>query len=184
MSKAFTKEDQDLEDDFEEPSAPVGPGGRNYMTPTGVKLFQDELRELKTKTRPELTNVIAWAAGNGDRSENGDYIYGKKKLREIDRRIRFLSKRLESVEIVDPLKIESDQILVGATVTIRDEDDNEKTYAIVGVDEVDAAAGRISWLSPVGAALLKARVGDWVRYQSPKGPREIEIIEIRYIQIY
>jgi len=184
MSKAFTKEtdaDEDLDD--VEDSAPAAPSGKNYMTPAGAKRLQDELRELRYKIRPEVTQTVAWAAGNGDRSENGDYIYGKKRLREIDKRIRFLSKRLDAVEVVDPLKVNSDQILFGATVTIRDEDDREKTYSIVGIDETDISKGRISWISPLAAALFKAREGDVVTFRSPKGPQEIEIVRITYVEL-
>lgn len=184
MSKAFTKENDDIEDlDDVEEAAPPTPSGKNYMTPAGAKRLQDELRELRYKTRPEVTQTVAWAAGNGDRSENGDYIYGKKRLREIDKRIRFLSKRLDAVEVVDPLKVNSDQVLFGATVTIRDEDDREKTYSIVGIDETDISKGRISWISPLASALFKARVGDVVTFRSPKGPQEIEIVTIRYIEL-
>jgi transcription elongation factor GreB len=184
MSKAFTKE-HDTEDDLDEDDlpAPVTPTGKNYMTPAGAKKLQDELRELRYKIRPEVTQTVAWAAGNGDRSENGDYLYGKKRLREIDRRIRFLSKRLDIVEIVDPLKVNSDQVLFGATVTIRDEEDREKTYSIVGIDETDLSQGRISWISPLASALFKAREGDIVTFRSPKGPQEIEIVGIRYVEL-
>jgi len=182
MSKAFTKEtDDDLDDDTD--VAPVTPSGKNYMTPAGAKRLQDELRELRYKVRPEVTQTVAWAAGNGDRSENGDYIYGKKRLREIDRRIRFLSKRLDACEVVDPLKVNAEQVLFGATVTIRDEEDRERTYSIVGIDETDIAQGRISWISPLASALFKAREGDVVTFRSPKGPQEIEIISIRYIEL-
>ena len=186
MSKAFTREnDGDDEDEGTPETGRFGlpPGAKNYITPAGVKRLQDELRELKTKTRPELTDVIAWAASNGDRSENGDYIYGKRKLREIDRRIRFLAKRLEIAEVVDPTTVKADHVLFGATVTIRDEDDVEKTYSIVGVDEVDIDKGRISWVSPLASALFKARVDDFVTFKSPKGVREIEIIAIDYREI-
>lgn len=181
MSKAFTKETDDEEDDI--PAVPVTPSGKNYMTPAGAKRLQEELRELRYKIRPEVTQTVAWAAGNGDRSENGDYLYGKKRLREIDRRIRFLSKRLDAVEVVDPLKVRSDQVLFGATVTIRDEDDREKTYSIVGIDETDVTQGRISWISPLANALFKARVGDIVTFRSPKGPQEIEIIALDYREL-
>ena len=185
MSKAFTKEPEgDVEDDEEEDSGPQLPRGtKNYMTPGGVKRMQEELHHLKTKERPEVTAVVSWAAGNGDRSENGDYIYGKKRLREIDRRIRFLSKRLDNVEIVDPLKVEGDQVRFGATVTFRDEDGVEKTYSIVGIDEADVERGRISWISPIANALFKARIGDYVTFKSPKGLRELEILDIKYVEL-
>lgn len=185
MSKAFTREsDTDLDDDENEKEdaawAGLPKGAKNYMTPAGAKKIQEELRELKTKTRPALTEVIAWAAGNGDRSENGDYIYGKKKLREIDKRIRFLAKRLDIVDIVDPLQVKSEVVLFGATVTIRDEDDSEKTYSIVGVDEVEVEKGKISWCCPLANALFKAQEGDFVSFKSPKGVREIEVLKIIY----
>ena len=186
MSKAFTRENDDEDDDDAAPEtgrSGLPPGAKNYITVHGVKRMQDELRELKTKTRPELTEVIAWAASNGDRSENGDYIYGKRKLREIDRRIRFLAKRLDIAEVVDPTKITADHVLFGATVKIRDEDDSEKTYTIVGVDEVDIERGRISWVCPLASALFKAKVNDFVTFKSPKGVREIEIIAIEYLAI-
>lgn len=124
--------------------------------------------------------MVAWAAGNGDRSENADYTYGKRRLREIDRRIHFLTKRLEIAEIVDPCAMSSDQLRFGATVTIRNEDDTVKTYSIVGVDEIDVAKGHVSWISPLAKALLGKRKGDWATVQTPKGPRDVEIIEIRY----
>ena len=162
---------------------PPTPGGKNYITPCGAKKLQDEYKRLRYTERPELTKVIAWAAGNGDRSENGDYIYGKKRLREIDKRLRFLGKRIDSMEVVDPLTIKSDQVLFGATVDIADEDDNKKTYYIVGVDETDAAKGKISWISPLANALFKSKVGDVVTFRSPKGPREIEILAIKYVTI-
>lgn len=182
MSKAFTKErdsDDDLDDETDlTPKIPQG--GKNYITPGGAARLKDEYRELKFKERPEITKVVAWAAGNGDRSENGDYLYGKKRMREIDRRLRFLSKRIDSMEIVDPSKINSDQVLFGATVTIRDEDDIEKTYSIVGVDETDLEKGYISWISPLASALFKNRVGDIVTFRTPKGVRDVEILSIVY----
>jgi transcription elongation factor GreB len=181
MNKAFTREDDEAEDDEVQP-APVF-SGRNYMTPAGAKRMQDELWDLKHRQRPEVTNVVAWAAGNGDRSENGDYLYGKKKLREIDRRIRFLSKRLQSVEVVDPVQIVADEVRFGATVTIRDEDDRERTYSIVGVDEIALEKGRISWQSPLGAALLNRREGDIFTFSSPKGLQEIEVVRIVYLPL-
>ena len=182
MNKAFTKE-SDLDEDDEFDSAPPIKG-KNYLTPAGSKRMLAELKDLKHRQRPELTKVIEWAAGNGDRSENGDYTYGKKKLREIDRRLRFLNKRLESAEVVDPLvHLGEKQIYFGATVTIRNEDDKEKIYSIVGVDEIDVAAGRISWLSPIGAALLRATEGEVIIFRSPKGPQEIEIVSVEYKEL-
>lgn len=181
MSKAFTKEDdldREIELDDEGPKIPAG--GKNYMTPAGAKRLQEELRDLRVRERPEITQTVAWAAGNGDRSENGDYLYGKKRLREIDRRIRFLTKRLESAEIVDPAAVKSDQVLFGATVTVSDEEGIEKIYSIVGIDEIDASKGLISWASPLATALFKSRIGDVVIFRSPRGIRELEVLEIRY----
>jgi transcription elongation factor GreB len=180
MSKAFTKEGDGSDDDVESEGPVVPVGVKNYITPAGARKLQEELKHLVFKERPEVTQVVSWAAGNGDRSENGDYIYGKKRLREIDRRIRFLNKRLESVEVVDPLKVKCDQVRFGATVTIRDEDDNEKTYSIVGIDETDLSRGRISWISPLANALLKAHEGDYVTFRSPKGVQNIEVVRIEY----
>ena len=185
MSKAFKSGDgdgADLDDDI--PEVPAVPGGKNYMTPNGFKRMQQELYELKTKTRPEITQVVAWAAGNGDRSENGDYIYGKKRLREIDKRMRFLAKRLDAAEVIDPLKVkQKDQVLFGATVTIRNEEDETKTYTIVGIDEADLSKRRISWISPLASAILKAKVGDVVQFRSPKGVQEVEIESVEYNEV-
>ncbi|MBN8548321.1 MAG: transcription elongation factor GreB [Deltaproteobacteria bacterium] len=181
MSKAFTKEqDADLDDDADIPAPQIPVGAKNYMTPAGARRMQEELRELLHKIRPEVVQTVSWAAGNGDRSENGDYIYGKKRLREIDRRVRFLSKRLDNCEVVDPLLVACDQVRFGATVTICDEEDRKKTYAIVGVDEADAGKGRISWASPLANALMKAREGDVVMFRSPRGIQEIEVVKIEY----
>ena len=160
------------------------PGGKNYMTPAGFRRMQQELYELQTKTRPEVTQVVSWAAGNGDRSENGDYIYGKKRLREIDKRIRFLAKRIDAAAVIDPLKVpKKDQVLFGATVTIRNEDDELKTYSIVGIDEADLSKRRISWISPLASALLKAKVGDLIQFNSPKGQQEVEVESIEYLEL-
>ena len=180
MSKAFVRESE--EDDDEQPAGPSVPAGiRNYMTTTGYARLQSELEQLVKSERPALVQTVSWAAGNGDRSENGDYIYGKKRLREIDRRIRYLMKRLESAVVVDPaLQENCEQVFFGATVTIADPDGAEAGYQIVGVDEADAAAGCISWLSPLARALIKARLGDTVRFESPAGIREIEVVAIRY----
>lgn len=156
---------------------------KNYITPSGFSRLQDEFRHLKQKERPEIVDVVAWAAGNGDRSENGDYIYGKKRLREIDRRLRFLASRLDAAEVVDPTKVRSDQVLFGATVTVLCEDDSEKTYSIVGADEYDPDAGKISWLSPLAKALFKAREGDLISFNSPQGERDIEVLSICYKEI-
>jgi transcription elongation factor GreB len=181
MSKAFTKE-TDQEDDDLDTGAPALPAGtKNYMTRDGHRQMREEFERLVKVDRPELVKVVSWAAGNGDRSENGDYIYGKKKLREIDKRIRFLTKRLENAVVVDPTEQENvEQVFFGATVCICDGDGTEATYQIVGIDEANVSVGRISWISPLAKALMKAREGDLVRFQSPAGLREIEIVEIRY----
>ena len=185
MSKAFTKEPDnldDLDDEIEE-APPIPQGQKNYITPHGAKRLQDEYKQLKFKERPEVTKTVAWAAGNGDRSENADYTYGKKRLREIDRRLRFLGKRIDSMEVVDPLLIKSEQVLFGATVTFLDEDDVEKTYSIVGVDEADLSKGYISWISPVASALFKSKVGDTVTFRTPKGLKEVEVQKIIYKEL-
>ena len=179
MNKAFTKEPE--ADDAGTPvEGGLAAGEKNYMTPGGAKKLQDELRQLVHVERPKVTETVAWAAGNGDRSENADYQYGKRRLREIDRRVRFLTKRLDALVVVDPTQQNAEQIFFGATVRIRTEDDAEKSYSIVGIDEVDAAVGKISWKSPLGAALLNARVGDIVTFRSPRGVQEVEVIEVDY----
>lgn len=185
MSKAFTKEDdsRELDEDLEKEGPQLPVGVRNYMTPQGAEKMRAELKDLLNRVRPELTQVVQWAAANGDRSENADYIYGKRRLREIDRRIRFLSKRLENAEIIDPTTVQADSVRFGATVRVRLEDGSEKTYSIVGIDEIDAKTGKISWLSPLGSTLLKAKEGDSLTFRSPKGEQEIEIISIQYIEI-
>ncbi|NMG44045.1 transcription elongation factor GreB [Aromatoleum toluvorans] len=186
MSKAFTKEGEGQDEDDDVPvSVRLPPGSKNYMTRRGYDALRVELDQLVRVERPKLVETVAWAASNGDRSENGDYIYGKKRLREIDRRIRFLIKRIESAEVVDPERQQGmEQVFFGATVTVLDVEDEsgegEQTWQIVGVDEADATSGRISWISPLARALMKAREGDIVRFQSPAGPREIEVVEIRY----
>jgi transcription elongation factor GreB len=157
------------------------PSGKNYITPEGLERLKAERHYLWTTDRPEIVRVVEWAAGNGDRSENGDYIYGKKRLREIDRRLRFLDKRMAIAEAVDPRRqTRRDQIFFGATVTYVREDDSEETVTIVGVDEIDSAPGRISWVSPVARALLKARVGDTVTLRNPTGIERIEVLRIDY----
>ncbi len=184
MSKAFTREkDGDTEDDDIEPALQIPRGQKNYITPAGALKLQAEYKQLKFKERPEVTKTVAWAASNGDRSENADYTYGKKRLREIDRRLRFLSKRIDAMEIVDPLKINSDQVLFGATVRMLQEDDIEKVYSIVGIDETDLSKGYVSWISPIATALFKAKVGDVITFRSPKGLKEIEILEITYKEL-
>ncbi|MFN3545279.1 MAG: transcription elongation factor GreB [Thiobacillus sp.] len=185
MNKAFVKESDAPEADEDDVAAPALPvGAKNYMTPAGYARLNAEFNELWTVERPKLVETIAWAASNGDRSENGDYIYGKKRLREVDRRIRFLSKRLEHAEVVDPASREAtDQVFFGATVTVAHPDGTEATYSIVGIDEADAARGRIAWISPMARALLKAREGDTVTVQTPEGRREVEIVEVRYVAL-
>jgi transcription elongation factor GreB len=154
---------------------------KNYMTPQGHQRLTDELRQLLRIERPKVVEVVSWAAGNGDRSENGDYIYGKKRLREIDRRIRFLTKRLEIAEVVDPARqVRRDQVFFGATVTYACEDGAENTITIVGADEADTEQGQVTWVSPIARVLRLAREGDLVRLATPVGVEEIEVIEIRY----
>ncbi len=183
MSKAFVKE-TDADDDTELPDddiAAIPAGVKNYMTPQGYRRMQDERRRLAREERPKVVEIVSWAAGNGDRSENGDYLYGKKRLREIDRRIRFLTKRLESAELVDPSRqARHDQVFFGATVTYANQHGAEKTVTIVGIDESDLDQGRVSWISPIARALLKAREGDVVELRTPAGIEQIEVIEIRY----
>ena len=181
MSKAFVKESDD-EPELPPDEVPAIPAGvKNYMTPGGHRRMQEELRRLLREERPKTVEVVAWAAGNGDRSENGDYLYGKKRLREIDRRIRFLSKRLESAELVDPSRqTRRDQVFFGASVTYANEAGAEKTVTIVGIDEADVDRGRVSWISPIARALLKAHEGDAVEVRTPVGTERIEIVEIRY----
>ncbi len=189
MNKAFTREnDADVEEDDVPDGAPALPSGtRNYMTPGGFARLKDELDELLSRQRPELVATIAWAAGNGDRSETGDYISGKKRLREIDRRIRFLVKRLDRAEVVDPQAQRSDEeqdrVYFGATVTISDARGEERTVSIVGVDEIDTARGYVSWVSPIARALIKAREGDTVTLQTPGGFEALEIVAVRYLPL-
>lgn len=183
MSKAFTRENEPDEDTLE-PVPQLPAGVKNYITPQGYRALQDELDKLWKVERPALVKTITWAASNGDRSENGDYIYGKKRLREIDRRVRFLRKRIESSEVVDPARRAGcDQVFFGATVTVCDADGIENTYSIVGVDEADAAGGRISWVSPLARALLKLREGEVALLQTPAGTSELEVISIVYCQL-
>ncbi len=180
MSKAFTREsDASDDDDIQLPALPAG--GKNYITPAGYARLRAELKELIERERPQVVEVVHWAASNGDRSENGDYLYGKKRLREIDRRIRFLTKRLEIAEITDPsVHHGSDQVFFGATVTYADGAGQERTVTIVGIDEADSAQGQVSWISPVARTLLKARVGDVLRLVTPAGVEEIEVLDVRY----
>ena len=184
MNKAFIREADEDEDEELASSPSLPQGGRNYITPAGHARIREELDHLLRTERPTVVEIVHWAASNGDRSENGDYIYGKKRLREIDRRIRFLTRRLDLAEIVDPARQQNvDQVFFGATVTLADEQGVEQTYQIVGVDETDFARGRISWISPLARALLKSREGDLVRFQSPSGWREIEVLSIEYVTI-
>ncbi len=184
MNKAFVREGDGDDDEELEPALKLPAGTRNYITPAGHARLKDELEHLVKRERPQVVEVVAWAASNGDRSENGDYIYGKRRLREIDRRIRFLTKRLELAEVVDPLRQgDNDQVFFGARITVAEADGLENTYTIVGVDEADVARGRISWISPLARALIKSREGDTVRFQSPVGIREIDIVEVVYAAI-
>jgi transcription elongation factor GreB len=182
MSKAFTRE-SDSEDDEEGGGLPPLPaGGKNYMTPQGYARLRAELLQLIDDERPKVVEVVHWAASNGDRSENGDYLYGKKRLREIDRRIRFLTKRLEAAEVTDPsVHHGADQVFFGATVTYAEEDTGvERTVTILGIDEADSAQGQVSWISPIARALLKAREGEVVRLVTPSGAKEVEILKVEY----
>lgn len=183
MSKAFTRDGDENNTEVDTEVDASVPGGKNYITPAGAERLRAELKKLRYEERPEVTKVVSWAAGNGDRSENGDYLYGKKRLREIDKRMRFLAKRLEAAEVVDPLAIQVEYVQFGATVTLRFEDDSEKIYSIVGVDEVDVNRGRISWMSPLARALLKAKAGDYVTFHSPKGEQEVEVLAVVYKEL-
>lgn len=182
MSKAFTKEtDRDDEDEADDSADALPPGTRNYITPAGLQALQDEVKQLLKVERPKVVEIVSWAAGNGDRSENGDYLYGKKRLREIDRRVRFLTKRIEKAEVVDPaLQKNRDRVFFGATVTYETGAGDTRTVRIVGIDEADVDAGKISWISPVARALLKAEEGDTVEVATPAGRETLEVIEIRY----
>jgi transcription elongation factor GreB len=180
MSKAFTKED----DEYTEPERPdlVLPSTKNYMTPVGFSMLQTELRDLVGNVRPEIVKVVSWAASNGDRSENGDYIYGKKRLREIDRRIRYVTKRLESAEIVDPkLQVGLTQVFFGATVQYINENGESHSVKIVGLDEADINAGKISWVSPLAKTLLKARVGDSLTLRVGDRESNLTVTNISYV---
>jgi len=182
MSKAFVKEDSgDDDDELEAGLPPLPAGAKNYITPAGYQRIKDELLQLIDVERPEVVRVVHWAASNGDRSENGDYIYGKRRLREIDRRIRFLTKRLDLAEVVDPsVHHGSDQIFFGATVTYENRQGEQQTVTIVGIDETDPLNGKISWISPVARALTKAREGDIVTLMVPGGKEELDILEVSY----
>ncbi len=182
MSKAFTRESDAADDEDDDPALPALPQGtKNYLTPAGYARLRGELLDLLDKERPKIVEVVSWAAKNGDRSENGDYLYGKKRLREIDRRIRFLTKRLDIAEVADPTVHHGrDQVFFGATVTYADVQGDERTVTIKGIDEVDNLAGEVSWVSPIARALLKAKVGDEVQVITPSGPAAIEVIAVRY----
>ncbi len=180
MSKAFTRE-TDSDDDEEVGLPPLPAGGKNYITPQGYAVLRAELFDLMDNERPRMVEIVHWAASNGDRSENGDYHYGKKRLREIDRRIRFLTKRLEIAEVTDPSVHHGlEQVFFGATVTYVDEDDVKRTVTIRGIDEADSLKGEVSWISPIARALLKARVGDAVKLVTPVGVQEVEVVKVSY----
>jgi len=188
MNKAFTRENEDEEDDGDAPesASPLPAGSKNYMTPAGFARLKEELDRLLGQERPELVATIAWAAGNGDRSENGDYIYGKRRLREVDRRIRFLIKRLDAAEVVDPVtraRDGGDQVWFGATVDYATREGERRTISIVGIDETDTARGYVSWISPVARALTKAREGDVVPLRTPAGSDELEVLGVRYVPL-
>jgi transcription elongation factor GreB len=181
MSKAFTKETDADDEELQLPALPAG--GKNYITPAGYATLRDELLELIDNERPKVVEVVHWAASNGDRSENGDYLYGKKRLREIDRRIRFLTRRLEIAEITDPSKhFGSDQIFFGATVTYTDDTGLERTITIKGIDESNSALGEVSWISPIARTLLKAREGEELKLVMPDRVGDIEVLKVTYPQ--
>jgi len=183
MNKAFTKEtDQDNGDEGDDLApSPIPAGTRNYLTPQGYQRLRDELFALIDEERPKIVEIVHWAASNGDRSENGDYLYGKKRLREIDRRIRFLTKRLDIAEVADPTVHHGhDQVFFGATVTYVNQDDVERTVTIKGIDEVDNLKGEVSWISPIARALLKSRVGDELQLMTPGGLEQVEVLSVSY----
>lgn len=177
MSKAFVRESGNDESPRAEPPPPPA---KNYISPAGYARLKAELKQLVEAERPEVVKTVAWAAAQGDRSENADYLYGKKRLREIDRRVRFLIKRLEAAEVVDSAGRDVDQVFFGCTVKMRTKSGESCTVTIVGVDEIDAAKGRVSWISPIAKALLKARAGDTVTLKTPAGREELKILEVRY----
>jgi transcription elongation factor GreB len=187
MSKAFTKENEVEDDEPEEGASPLPVGSKNYITPGGHQRLKDEFQYLLKKDRPMVTAAVSWAAKNGDRSENADYQYGKKRLREIDRRLRFLTKRLDIAEEVDPAAPRetemADQVFFGATVTYAHASGQENTITIVGVDEIDLTRNQISWISPLARALMKARPGDAVMLRAPSGVEELDVIDVRYVPI-
>lgn len=181
MSKAFTRESDSEDDEVGLPPLPAG--GKNYITPQGYATLRVELFDLIDNERPKVVDIVHWAASNGDRSENGDYLYGKKRLREIDRRIRFLTKRLEIAEVTDPsVHFGKDQVFFGATVTYVEEAGEERTVTILGIDEADSLKGEVTWISPIARALLKAREGDVVKLVTPVGVQEVEVLRVQYPQ--
>lgn len=181
MSKAFVKDSDGDDDDFDGGLPAIPAGAKNYITPQGHQRLKDELLHLIDVERPEVVKIVSWAASNGDRSENGDYIYGKRRLREIDRRIRFLTKRLDIAEVVDPSAHHgSNQIFFGATVLYENQDGEQHTVTIVGIDEIDPLNGKISWISPVARALTKAHEGETVVLRTPSGVEELDILEVHY----
>jgi transcription elongation factor GreB len=181
MSKAFTKETDTDDDDIDAALPPMPVGGKNYITPVGYGRLRAELLDLIDNERPKVVEAVRWAASNGDRSENADYHYGKKRLREIDRRIRFLTKRLEIAEISDPsVHHGNDQVFFGATVTYCDAEGLERTVTILGIDEADSSQGQVSWISPVARVMLKARVGDEINLVTPQGTQLIELLAVTY----
>ena len=181
MSKAFTRESDSEDDEVGLPPLPAG--GKNYITPQGYASLRAELFDLIDNERPKVVDIVHWAASNGDRSENGDYLYGKKRLREIDRRIRFLTKRLEIAEVTDPsVHFGKDQVFFGATVTYVEEAGEERTVTILGIDEADSLKGEVTWISPIARALLKAREGDVVKLVTPVGVQEVEVLRVQYPQ--
>jgi transcription elongation factor GreB len=181
MSKAFTKESSGEEDDDEASLPGLPAGGKNYITPQGYARLRAELLQLMDDERPKVVEAVHWAAKNGDRSENGDYIYGKKRLREIDRRIRFLTRRLEIAEVTDPsVHHGRDQVFFGATVVYADESGQERTITIKGIDEADSGQGEVSWISPIARALLKSREGDVVKLVTPLGAQDVEVLRVSY----
>ena len=188
MSKAFTKENPDAPDDSDVdiddivlPALPAG--SKNYMTPGGHGRLKAELEHLTVVDRPEVTRIVSWAASNGDRSENGDYLYGKRRLREIDRRTRYLIKRLDTAEVIDPANRDIDQIFFGATVTVVNLRGEQRTISIVGLDEVDPQRGYVSWVSPIARALTKNSEGDIVMLPTPAGVEELEILAVVYLPL-
>jgi transcription elongation factor GreB len=181
MSKAFTREGDGADDDDDVSLPPLPKGSKNYITPQGYAALRDELLDLIDNERPKVVEIVHWAASNGDRSENGDYLYGKKRLREIDRRIRFLTKRLEIAEVADPsLHHGNDQVFFGATVTYMEASGTERTVTIMGIDEADSLKAQVTWVSPIARALLKSREGDVVKLVTPMGVQEVEVVQVAY----